>query len=169
MKKVFEENRERLFFDCVAGLIYLAFSIESVVNYIGSVQVKEWKERQPFSEKRKLVFKHLDLDANDFAKELEAVNALMAFRDTLVQARPTVLEKEEEFEIENIEEAMVSADLEPIWHKFATEDQFFEVYDLIKGLNKAMSEKTGIPLAVQLDGENAHITMMPPDTARKSV
>ena len=49
--KVEKKVEEAIALDCMSCLIALAFSVEAIVNFVGSKKVKAWKEKRPYDEK----------------------------------------------------------------------------------------------------------------------
>src|SRR5450759_3387110 len=61
-KKVKGNVKDAVALDCMSCIVPLAFSVEALINFIGSNCVSGWKERRPFAEKVEEVAKKLGLN-----------------------------------------------------------------------------------------------------------
>src|SRR5215210_55312 len=77
------EDIEGIAFDILAELVFLAFTIEAKVNFLGSKLIEGWKERERFWKKLQLVLGHLDLKVDFDTRPYSTINRLKELRDSL--------------------------------------------------------------------------------------
>jgi hypothetical protein len=147
-------DREGINFDIASGLLFLAFSIESVVNFIGEKKVDGWvegqiscggkKKKQPFDDKKKAVHKAIGFDANSYGDVLTTVKEVKKFRDIMAHGKPEVLEDEKVFELKPDDDSQFGVDLVPKWQTYLDTAKYFEYYDHIMKYIDALMEASGI-------------------------
>jgi hypothetical protein len=115
-------------YDILAELIFVAFSTEARLNFLGSKLVLGWKERAPFQKKLKLVLSELGL-APDFAKRPYSVIAtLKDLRDSLAHGKPAYFELEQEIVVDAAEAANIPFPRHS-WVAFCTKEFAIEAFE----------------------------------------
>lgn len=75
-----------------AALVFVAFSIEAKVNFVGWKVLEDgWPERASFKEKLALIYQQLGLELEKGKDPIQTVSKLMAFRNTLAHGKPDIL------------------------------------------------------------------------------
>jgi hypothetical protein len=113
-ERLANNDREGIAFDILAELIFLAFTVEAKINFLGNRFVVGWKEMDPFWKKLKLVLKHLNLKVDFTKRPYSTIQNLKDLRNSLAHGKPLHLELDEEV-IVDANEADDSPDLHTDW------------------------------------------------------
>ncbi|WP_377508213.1 hypothetical protein [Octadecabacter sp. R77987] len=118
-QKISSGETEGVYHDMMAALVFTAFSIEAMVNFVGwKVLENGWPERANLREKVDLLSKVLDLELDWGTRPLQTINQLKRFRDTIARGKPEVVD---ETTIVEVEPAVWDA-LKGQWEESVTPD-----------------------------------------------
>ena len=79
---------EGISLDCTSALIALAFSVEAIINFVGTRVEANWKERKSYHKKLKKVCKAASIDMDSENEMLEAIGILKNIRDEIAHGKP---------------------------------------------------------------------------------
>lgn len=154
-----DNDREGIAFDILAELIFLAFTIEAKLNFLGHKLVVGWKERKPFEDKLKLVLKHLGLNVDFNKRPYSTIRSLKDLRDSLAHGKPLHLELDEEA-IVDASEATESLDLSAEWESYCTEEFAKQAYEDVNEIWKRLLSASKLALFDTLSGGERSITFI---------
>ena len=87
-KKVEDDIRDGLTFDCMAAGTMLAFSFEAYLNFMGDRLVGLWNERDEYYKKIDKVFQKLKIAPDWSKRPFSSISAMKRLRDTLAHGKP---------------------------------------------------------------------------------
>ncbi len=132
-------NENGSFLNCLASLVFAAFTLEAFTNSVGQTLYKCWgkniEKRLSVSDKITLITEHLEIET-DFSKmPWQDIKVLMRFRNQIAHPKPETLTDEgtiphEEYEKKRI--TMIEADWEQFCTKENAEKKIKCVDDIIK-------------------------------------
>jgi hypothetical protein len=132
-------------YDILAELVFLAFSIEAQVNFLGSKLVAGWKERDCVDDKFKKVLKQIGLTPDWNKRPFSTARVLKELRDGLAHGKPDYRELDEIVVIEQDESDDPSfADLKGGWEVYCTATFYREAYEDVDEIWKQMLAKSGM-------------------------
>jgi len=109
------DDRKGIAFDILAELVFLAFSVEAKVNFLGAKLISDWKECAPFNEKLDLVLDRLGIVPDRTVRPYSTLEALKSLRDSMAHGKPVHEVKTEELVIDTDEDEDLFADLRGDW------------------------------------------------------
>lgn len=86
--KTLSGGQDSIFLDCMSCLIALAFSTEALINFIGHMRVKGWRERQSYRKKINQVCGAASLDFNLKKEPFSTLWTLKELRDSIAHGQP---------------------------------------------------------------------------------
>lgn len=86
--KVKDGNRDSLSLDCMACLTSLAFAVEGLLNFIGHLEIDDWKEFQPYEDKIKQVCGEIAFSYDRNKEPFKTLWEVKDFRDSLAHVKP---------------------------------------------------------------------------------
>jgi hypothetical protein len=87
-RKVATNNEEALALDCMSCIIALAFSVEALINFVGSKKISGWKERNTFNAKIKALSGNIGLNFERTKEPYITVEKLKSLRDQMAHGQP---------------------------------------------------------------------------------
>jgi len=139
-RKVNESIEDAVALDCMSCIVALAFSVEALINFIGSKCVSDWKERRPFPEKIKAVMKALSLCYDESIEPYQTVATLKNIRDQIAHGQP----------IEKTAHVSSTADLKEVmktaWDSYLTPAFCNLAYMRVQDFERKVLERSGIPI-----------------------
>lgn len=87
-QKVSAGEQDAISLDCMSCLIALAFSIEALINFVGSKRVEDWQERQPYRNKINQVCAAASLNFDTDQEPFSTLWALKELRDSIAHGQP---------------------------------------------------------------------------------
>lgn len=142
-RKLEENNRDGIAFDCMACLVMLAFTFEAKINFLGDQFINGWVEREAFDRKVVKVFDHFGVARNDAARPYSSIVLLKKFRDTLAHGKP-IKEKFEEIVEGKAEELDRRIDLSGEWEKDCNEQVCFMAHADVESIWKELLQKSNL-------------------------
>jgi len=143
-QKLIEGIQDALALDCIACLISLAFSVEALVNFVGSKKVNDWVERQPYLNKVNQVCQSVGLEFDRTQESYARIWELKELRNSLAHGQPietsTTARNREE-----LREAMQCP-----WDEHLNPDYVFETYHAVKEFKRLLLEHGEIALGETL-------------------
>ena len=148
-------------YDILAVLIFLAFTVEAKINFLGYKLFPRWaeRERDPFWKKLKRVMSHLDVQADFKTRPYSTITTLKDIRDSLAHGKPVHLELDEEAVID-ADEATEMVYLRADWEKHCTEDFTQQAYDDVQEIWKQLLSAAKISLFDTLSGGEGSVTFI---------
>lgn len=139
-RKVNEKIEDDVALDCMSCVVALAFSVEALINFIGSKCVSGWKERRPFPEKIKEVMTALGLCYDESIEPYLTVATLKTIRDQIAHGQP----------IEKTAHVSSKADLKEVmkaaWDSYLTPAFCNLAYMQVQDFERQLLERSGIPI-----------------------
>jgi hypothetical protein len=151
-------DREGIAFDILAELIFLAFTIEAKINFLGSKLIEGWIEREYFWPKLKLVLKQLGLNVDLNTRPYSTIKKLKDLRDSLAHGKPLHLELDEEAVVDANEDE--SIDLRAEWESYCTEEFANQAYEDVNEIWKQLLSASKLALFDTLSGGERSITFI---------
>jgi len=136
-ERVEKDELTGITYDILAVLIFLAFTVEAKINFLGYKLFPRWAERDPFWRKLKRVMKHLGLQADFKTRPYSTITTLKDLRDSLAHGQPVTLELEEEVVID-ADQATEMVYPKADWEKHCTEDFTQQAYDDVQEIWKQL-------------------------------
>lgn len=158
MNKKFESGETAgVYFDMMGALIFLAFSIEAKINFIGWKILEDgWPERASLKEKINLIYKVLDLDADWSRRPLQTISSLKRFRDTLAHGKPELVKEIKEVDVD----PDIWESLKAQWEREVNPDNVNRCYEDIDNLWKLLLKEAEIPIAKTLTSGNQKLSSL---------
>jgi len=151
-QKLNEGIQDALALDCMACLISLGFSVEALVNFVGSKKVKDWVERQRFLDKVNRVCESVGLEFNRTQDLYARIWELKELRDSLAHGQPI----ETSISARNREELREA--MQCPWDEHLNPAYVFETYHAVKEFKHLLLEYGEIALGETLTAnEGAYI------------
>lgn len=90
-----KERREGWFYECMASLVFSAFTFEAYLNHVGSRCCSFWSsiERIPYREKVTVLAKLLKFDADFGRRPFQTIGQLFGMRNLLAHGRTEYIDK----------------------------------------------------------------------------
>jgi hypothetical protein len=158
-ERLAKNDREGISFDILAELIFLAFTMEAKINFLGNRLVAEWNERDRFWAKLKRVLKHMELDLDFNTRPYSTIKTLKDLRDSLAHGKPLHLELDEEAivdENETDEFLNLSAD----WQSYCTGEFANQAYEDVNEIWKLLLSASKLSLFETLSGGEQSVTFI---------
>ena len=124
--------------DCLSCLISLAFSVEALVNFVGSKRVKGWKERRTYYEKISQV---CSVAGKEFDKSVGLYKSLWdlkELRDSIAHGKPI------EFTSDVKERDGLRAQMQCPWDRKLTPEHVEITYEMVKEFERMLLENCNI-------------------------
>ena len=86
--KIENGEQDALSLDCMSCIIALSFGVEAFINFIGSNRVHDWRERQPFIDKIKEIYKAIGGSFNKTIDPYLTIWQLKELRDSMAHGQP---------------------------------------------------------------------------------
>lgn len=138
--KVKRGTPDALALDCMSCIVALAFSVEALINFIGSVRVNGWQEHRPFSEKIKAVSEALGVVFDTVTEPYATVATLKKIRDQIAHGQP----------IEKTARVSSKADLKQAmktpWDDYLKPAFCNKAYEAVQAFENELLERSGIPI-----------------------
>lgn len=144
------DDIEGIAFDILAELVFLAFTIEAKVNFLGSKLVGGWKERERFWTKINLVLDRLSLEVDFDTRPYSTVKRLKELRDSLAHGKPLLLELDEETVIDAHDDE--SIDLRAEWQSYCIKEFANEAYGDVNEIWRQLLSASKLTLFETLSG-----------------
>ncbi|SJN59908.1 hypothetical protein VR7878_03808 [Vibrio ruber DSM 16370] len=87
--KVASREHDGLGLDCLACLISLSFSVEAIINFVGSKRIDEWKERDSYKNKIKRVCAFAGQEFDSSVGIYNVLWQLKELRDSIAHGKPS--------------------------------------------------------------------------------
>jgi hypothetical protein len=158
--KVDANNRDAIFFDCMACSTMIAFAFEAYLNFFGAELVKGWKEFQPLGDKIDQVFGALKFTPDWTVRPFNSMKAMKELRNTFAHAKPQT------FELDQIVEAEVGEldgkryDIGPKWEKECTPEAVLTAYEDLEAVWRAMFESSNLEIFAAMDHGEGGVTFI---------
>lgn len=158
MRKKFDSGEtEGVHFDMMGALVFLAFSIEAKINFIGWKILEDgWPERANLKEKIHLIYKVLDIEADWSCRPLQSILSLKRFRDTIAHGKPELVKEVKEVDID----PDIWDSLKGQWEREVNPENVNRCYEDIDQLWKLLLEKAGIPVEKTLTNGNQTLSSL---------
>jgi hypothetical protein len=158
-ERLANNDREGIAFDILAELIFLAFTIEAKINFLGTKLVADWKERRPFLTKLNHILEHLALNVDFGARPYSTIRTLKELRDSLAHGKPLHLELDEETIVEATN-ADQSIDLSADWDSYCNAEFANQAYEDVNGIWRQLLFASKLSLFETLSGGEHSITFI---------
>lgn len=152
------EDTRGISFDILAELVFLAFTVEAKLNFLGSKLIGSWKERKPFRPKLDLVLSHLGLNVDFDSRPYSTINTLKELRDSLAHGKPLLLELDEEAVVDASEDD--SIDLRADWESYCTKEFANEAYSDVNEIWRQLLATSKLTLFETLSGGEQSISFI---------
>jgi len=139
-RKVNESIEDAVALDCMSCIMALAFSVEALINFVGSKRVPDWKERRPFLEKIKAVTSTLGMAYDETVEPHLTVATLKQIRDQIAHGQP--IEKTARVS----SKADLKAAMETSWDSYLTPAFCNRAYMRVNDFESQLLERSGIPI-----------------------
>ena len=141
--KVENKEEDALALDCLACLISLAFSVESLFNFVGYKRLKKWEEDKVERKSYKEKFKIVCVPAGFSVEEEPFITLweLKELRDSVAHSKSYIREAE----AKSTEE--IKKEMECSWDAKLTPEYVNHMYAVVKQFKKDLLEGAKIPLA----------------------
>lgn len=139
-KKLNEGIQDALSLDCMACLISVAFSVEALINFVGSWKVDNWNERWCYQIKVTRVCESVGLQFDRTQEPYARLWELKELRDQLAHSEPI----ETNATVRNCEE--LREVMQCPWDQILNPDYVFGSYDAVKEFRRLLFEHGNIAL-----------------------
>jgi hypothetical protein len=146
-------DRRGIAFDILAELILLAFAMEAQINL--KLLVPKWNEREGFDDKRKRLFRHLQLKPNMQKRPYSVIKKLKQLRDSMAHGKPQFVEIDEIKEIDQEDDPVPN--IKPEWVVQCNESFAREAYEDVRRIWEEMLEKSKLVRFFTVSGGSASI------------
>ncbi|EOX3960230.1 hypothetical protein ACM9ER_003653 [Vibrio alginolyticus] len=142
--KVAKEDEDAIALDCLSCLISLAFSVEAIVNFVGSKRVQGWKERDYYKVKISKVCAVAGLEFDKNAGLYKQIWDLKVLRDDVAHGKPV----EVVTDVKTREE--LQKKMECPWDKYLSPENVENTYKAVKEFERMLFENCKIPKGLTL-------------------
>lgn len=139
-RKISDGVAEAVALDCMSCIVALAFSVEALVNFVGSVRVPAWKERRAFAEKLDKVTEAVGLPYDSTVEPYQTIAILKQIRDQIAHGQP--IEKS----VRVSSTATLKEAMEAPWDAFLTPAFCCRAYMRVNDFERLLLERSGIPI-----------------------
>lgn len=144
-QKVARSEREGITLDCMSFLIALAFSVEAMINFVGSEKIEAWKERDGADKKLNSVCKAIfDIAPDKETEPYATLEILKKIRDQMAHGKPKKFIDPAQ-SMSELRAAMASP-----WDKYLDPDFCNLAYGKITEFKKQLFETAGIGFGASL-------------------
>jgi hypothetical protein len=158
-KKVKEDNRDGLTFDCMAAGVMLAFSFEAYLNFMGERFVGLWNEREDYHKKIDKVFQKLKIVPDWSKRPFSSISTMKRLRNTLAHGKPQTAAVEKEIVDKADGRKGKKIDLSGDWERLCSPEMIINAHDDLSQVWKMMIDKSGLDiLDTTTSGEGSVIT-----------
>lgn len=151
-----KNDLKNITFEILAELIFLVFTVEARINFLGSKLVPNWEERIPFWKKLNRVGDHLRLQIDFDTRPYSTTKTLKNLRDSVAHGKPLHLELDEEAIVEP-DQADQIADLSAEWESHCTPAFAQEAYDDVNEIWNRLLSASKLSLFDTLSGGEGSI------------
>lgn len=137
-------EEDALALDCLSCLIFLAFSVEALVNFIGLKRVKGWKERSPYYDKISQV---CSVAGKEFDKNVgiyKSLWELKELRDSIAHGKPI------EFTTDVKDRDELRKQMQCPWESSLTPDHVETTFEYVKTFERMLFENCNITIGETL-------------------
>lgn len=120
------ETNQGIGLDCMNLINSLAFSVESLINFIGFKVIDDWQERSPYHKKIEVLEKALSFKFDTNSEPYITLQILKDIRDKMAHGKP-IVRMQDVSSREALSEAMKSP-----WDDFINPDFCKNAYDKVK-------------------------------------
>lgn len=142
--KLSQKSEEALALDCMSCLIALAFSVEAIVNFVGSSKVKEWNEKSNYHQKMNNLGKVVGFQFDESTEPYTTLGRLRELRNAMAHGKPIEKMASVSSKVE-LKEAMAMP-----WDAFLTPEFSLQAFEQVKSFELALLENAGIPIGATL-------------------
>jgi hypothetical protein len=142
--KVAKGNEEAIALDCTSFLIALAFTVEALVNFVGSKKIKSWKERSAYKKKIKELEEHLNLSFDETTEPHKTLWILKNIRDQMAHGKPV------EFNSAVESSSTIQSLLAPVWDHYCYPEFVNHSYAQVAEFERLLLRAAGIKLGATL-------------------
>ena len=137
--KIISGNDEGIAFDCMSAVIGLAFWVESILNYVGQIKIRDnWRERSSYQTKIRELEVVLGFSYDKKIEPFRTLEVLKKARDEMAHGRPM----EFTIEVKSTKE-MVHA-MSPTWKAAAEPELVTAAFDRVCDFRALLFKKGGI-------------------------
>ena len=142
--KLTGEDPKGLHYDCMSAIIAMAFSVEAILNFVGSKKVPNWKERSPFKTKISLLESACGFKFDSSADPYLTLELLKKARDAMAHGQPIV------FSVSVGSDKEVARHMRPIWVQATEPAVVIAAYDQIEAFKRFVFSHARIKLGASL-------------------
>jgi hypothetical protein len=112
--------------DCMSCLIALAFSVEALLNLVGSRRVPDWKERAAFMTKMKTLQARLGFEFDEKLEPYTTISRLKRARDRMAHGQPA------EFVLKSEDTNVLAQAMQSPWADSTTPEFAMHAYEEVQ-------------------------------------
>ncbi|WP_425953033.1 hypothetical protein [Ralstonia pseudosolanacearum] len=136
------DDQEGITLDCASCLIALAFAVEALVNYVGSMKVRKWKERDSAPKKVEEIARALGLAVSPEVEPFASIELLRNIRNRLAHGTPVYVHNATARSRDELDDATRAP-----WEQHCTPAEVETLYQQVIELRNTLFKKAKIPLA----------------------
>lgn len=131
--KVASGEHDALSLDCLACLISLSFSVEAIINFVGSKRIDKWKERDSYKDKIKKVCAVAGQEFDSNVGIYKVLWQLKELRDSIAHGKPS-----EKITTDAQTREQVFDQMECPWDKASNPENVEVTYKAVKEFQKVI-------------------------------
>ncbi|WP_325890997.1 hypothetical protein [Grimontia sp. NTOU-MAR1] len=136
--KVAADEEDAVALDCLSCLVSLAFSVEAIVNLVGTKRVKGWKERKPYYVKISQVCSVAGVEFDKSVGVYKSLWELKELRDSIAHGKPI------EFTTDAKTRDELRVQMQCPWDSSLTPDYVETAYETVKTFERMLFENCKI-------------------------
>ncbi|MEZ8174278.1 MULTISPECIES: hypothetical protein [Vibrio] len=133
-------EEDALALDCLSCLVSLAFSVEALVNFVGSKRVKGWKERKPYYDKISQVCSTAGEEFDKSVGIYKSLWELKELRDSIAHGKPI------EFTTDVKTRDELRAQMQCPWDSSLTPEHVETTYEIVKNFERMLFKNCNITI-----------------------
>ena len=126
--------------DCLSCLVSLAFSVEALVNFVGSKRVKGWKERKSYYEKISEVCSAAGEEFDKSVGIYKSLWELKELRDSIAHGKPIELTTDSKTRDE------LRVKMQCPWDSHLIPDHVESAYEIVKNFERMLFKNCNITI-----------------------
>lgn len=134
--KIAAGQQDGIAMDCMSAVIAMAFCVESILNYVGHIKLREtWRERASYSTKVRELEVKLSFKYDKSAEPFRTLEALKKARDEMAHGKPM------EFTVQLRSPKELGRAMAPAWRTVTETELVLEAFNQVRAFRSLLFTK----------------------------
>lgn len=137
--KLKSSKQDAINHDCISAIVFMAFYIEALLNYIGSKTLNEqWDDRLPYKRKILILSKHLQFNYDSRVEPFQTLEHLKTARNNLAHGKPIA------FETTTPSRQDLKSKMQPSWMHLADSENTIHAFENVNIFKSLLFDSAGL-------------------------